>query len=235
MEDDGVRLGQTDATLLSELHTERDALKLEYHSLRSRSEALYDLQSRLRTSAAFMARLDDGSGTRLRNRSCVPLDLQMLKQVSGAQVGGGEWSGASWVTGIVGEAHPTTNRHLADAASASASVSVPQVVSAVHSLCQTMPATGPEDDGDDISRSPGPDRRRLGDDGAPPPTTTTTPPTIVELHARLLSGGLLPACRRLASALDLAAETAQHAASVCVASLRLPHNLTKVDRMPHTA
>ena len=80
---------QTDVVLLSELQAERDALKQEYRRLRSRSQALYDLLSRLRESSAFMAELDDGSGAApaRKVRRCAP-NLLMLKQVGCSGVPG---------------------------------------------------------------------------------------------------------------------------------------------------
>ena len=44
----------------------------------------------------------------------------------------------------------------------------------------------------------------------------------------MFSGGLLPACSRLSSVMDLALDASRHAAIVYVASLQLPQNLLQV-------
>ena len=76
--------------LLSELQGERAALKSEYRSLRSRSDALSALQLRLRGAAADMAQLGGGRGGAGAAAAAAPRkvrrslpNLHILKQVWG--------------------------------------------------------------------------------------------------------------------------------------------------------
>ena len=59
------------------------------------------------------------------------------------------------------------------------------------------------------------------------PRASPLPPS-AQVHARLFSGGLLPACGRVSSVLDSALEASHHLAFACVRSLQLPQQITQV-------